>query len=107
MIKEQMNKNGYKYKLLVSSDRIHNKQVCIYEQIDQHQNHKVVAHEVQVLRYAIATKHTKKYEEGTEYIIYPSNNDWGKYGWTYIDNLNEATAKYNDTVTKLSFKGRL
>jgi len=106
MIKKNFKKNGYDYKLIKQSQREKDKIIAIYEQLDHLQDAKIVAYEVMVIKFITIKKDKPRYnlKVGDEEIRYPSNNDWGTYGWTYKD-LNKAEYKYSLLISQQSPEG--
>lgn len=87
-LKEQFRKHGYDYSMVNRSDI-----AAIFQQSDAG---KVIAFEVIKVRISKAC-HTfgKDYPERE---IYPGDNEWGLYGWTY-KTLADAQARFNQLNT--------
>ena len=73
-IPDTFKKNGYSYRLLRRSER-----VCIYEQWQG--SGRLAAYEVMIIRIDRARKCRGRNFPETERL--GSNEDWGKYGWTF------------------------
>jgi hypothetical protein len=83
-------KNGYKYILLSWAYISPKRALCLYKQGESDTPY----FELQILRYGDASGWR------SEGWIYPSNEDWGKYGWTYAD-FTVAKEHYAHLRTKL------
>lgn len=98
-IKEEYNKNGYLLRKYASKKLTDNKWVALYEQLDQLNGNKCVMYEVQIIRKIIVSQDFGNMKAGDVKFKYPSNEDWGKYGWSY-ETIKRATDKYNQIVSE-------
>lgn len=76
-IKQTYNKNTYNYTLLKSEQLTPKRIKALYKQRKQTLEGEIVAYEVQIIRQETVFGEVK--------WMNPSNEDWGSYGWTYVN----------------------
>lgn len=86
LLKENIRKNGYDYRLLKKGER-----AFIYEQWDD-EDHFIVAYEV--FRLKISKAKEVFGEIMPEREVFPGNEDFGVWAWSYR-NLEKSYEKYN------------